>query len=1314
MRKIIFVLVLLMLDSFIYASEAVPTKDEVAKLYVATFNRAPDSAGLSYWVYSSGLTLSGIAQSFFDQSETQTLYPPTVSNREFIKSVYKNLFNREPDTAGWDYWENQLNKGIFTKNRFIEAVINGALDTQEFGLDKTILKNKTEAGLYFSNRGLNSINDAKTIIKSIDSNPQSVIAVEQDIDKLVNQDSSLWHASNALNHTAKTKTLTIKGDVCTITQDDNGIHYRCEGNLSNSGDFDDSAISSALTSSLSNANIANAKDIIIAESNVTNENFTFFAPPIIYKGMMYGSWGGMHTVNESVLVDGIFKGDSVNKEILNVNEYNLSKFNHDMSLESLISHNIYSSDVVKSYLLGNTAPTNLMELDRYLYFTARSKDIGNWNDNSTGTYYEMLKYSLQKREFVYDEISKPLFVHYNLNDGCPSAPFDGDYVAIAKGWMVPSSGSNIAFLDGERETQISMCSGIDVKVIEDDEKCGYSSVVEQNETEYGNPFTISVSDYLSYYALNGDSITKTSFNRQGKTTTGLSSIDKRVNVFDDFKAKYSEAMAYQSLQLLDSPIIDQSKDRLYMLGILAQNPQQEDYLTYMDLYIFEYDTSLKLISAHKIVQGDTKIIPGIIDGSNHFYKYKDRVFFTFGYYNSKPKLYAYNLKNNQIDYTYNLYFTYNQHNFYNPSSTNPLEGYDYAITGGTIVIPQRAMYDDNDNNYEIVFDIIDIETGQKIKTVSHPNLRVKDWSDYKISVQNAYVYANSVYFVLKKQYMGQGDHYTRNILVKIDSPQNSTQITRYRGDNRLSGVFRNFEVESGFKPKNEEQKLIYELYNFLNNPESTGDDLEITLLNTITKAKGLSSTAELFKTNNTVQTYTAYTPVYTPVVLSKDVNYSQVSPLYNQELVSDTQKFYIPLLTKVTYSSSNDGDDFGEARVKINSQYACRKSYFNFPANGSVKIFGFNPVDDSYEFADKNNMPASLSFYPKIPMLMIDYNDIINNQTMLRYGIDAIEHDSLNTVQKITTTIKNNLDSLVSTGISIISGNYVSAICSTANIITNMTVDNLQTGDTYYGSAMKIYTGSSNYGIKENQDFTAESIEGSASSYTIDADSAGDLVEGICSGLSVNPVALYSFVTKADVSEKHISAKVVPTWHKGIVIKHLKVELIDTQFFNQPTTPITIFHPTHIFEVSGYVGTLGTQDGLLSDGTVYDLPYQFEPFKQKASIYEWFPKKADPFDGWNYRNRTFFDSDYNTAAPSTTSSMAGVYIEMVFYSDGSQMGVFSDTLFLDEAIYTDNFTKDGNSYSITITKPFMLPDGTLDFNRVANGNVTYRVTFTVE
>ena len=167
--------------TYVEANENNPTKDEVAKLYVATFNRAPDSAGLDYWVNDSNLKLSQIAKSFFEQEETQRLYPTNLSISKFIITVYKNLFNRKPDTDGWMYWKNELENNIVSKDSFILAVINGAKDNDR-GKDATILKHKNLVGLYFAKSGLNNMEDAKTIMSEITKDTSSITSILKNID----------------------------------------------------------------------------------------------------------------------------------------------------------------------------------------------------------------------------------------------------------------------------------------------------------------------------------------------------------------------------------------------------------------------------------------------------------------------------------------------------------------------------------------------------------------------------------------------------------------------------------------------------------------------------------------------------------------------------------------------------------------------------------------------------------------------------------------------------------------------------------------------------------------------------------------------------------------------------------------------------------------------------------------------------------------------------------------------------------------------------------------------------------------------------
>ena len=160
----------------INASENAPTKEEVSKLYVATFNRAPDSAGLLYWL-NTGDPLLKIASDFFLNSETQELYPQGTSDESFINSVYQNLFNRSPDAGGMAYWKEDLKKPGHKREEFILLVIGGAKDNAD-GMDKTILNNKNEVGLYFANAGLGNDDFPTVVMSGVTENIVTVSYIE--------------------------------------------------------------------------------------------------------------------------------------------------------------------------------------------------------------------------------------------------------------------------------------------------------------------------------------------------------------------------------------------------------------------------------------------------------------------------------------------------------------------------------------------------------------------------------------------------------------------------------------------------------------------------------------------------------------------------------------------------------------------------------------------------------------------------------------------------------------------------------------------------------------------------------------------------------------------------------------------------------------------------------------------------------------------------------------------------------------------------------------------------------------------------------
>lgn len=90
---------------------------QTARLFLAFFNRTPDADGWVYWndrIISHRARLKVIAESFSNSTEFQQRYG-TVSNREFIRLMYRNVMDRAPDRDGYDYWLGHLNSGRMTR-----------------------------------------------------------------------------------------------------------------------------------------------------------------------------------------------------------------------------------------------------------------------------------------------------------------------------------------------------------------------------------------------------------------------------------------------------------------------------------------------------------------------------------------------------------------------------------------------------------------------------------------------------------------------------------------------------------------------------------------------------------------------------------------------------------------------------------------------------------------------------------------------------------------------------------------------------------------------------------------------------------------------------------------------------------------------------------------------------------------------------------------------------------------------------------------------------------------------------------------------
>jgi hypothetical protein len=88
-------------------------RPQLVRLYVAYFKRLPDLGGMNYWLgkLDGGMKLDQVSAKFAASSEFKTKYGNT-TNTQFVKLVYSNVFNRQPDASGLAYWVKKLDQGM--------------------------------------------------------------------------------------------------------------------------------------------------------------------------------------------------------------------------------------------------------------------------------------------------------------------------------------------------------------------------------------------------------------------------------------------------------------------------------------------------------------------------------------------------------------------------------------------------------------------------------------------------------------------------------------------------------------------------------------------------------------------------------------------------------------------------------------------------------------------------------------------------------------------------------------------------------------------------------------------------------------------------------------------------------------------------------------------------------------------------------------------------------------------------------------------------------------------------------------------------
>tara|TARA_B100001250_G_scaffold413226_1_gene446673 strand:- start:1176 stop:1955 length:780 start_codon:yes stop_codon:yes gene_type:complete len=126
------------------------TSSQLQQLYIAYFARPADPIGLDYWV-PQGTTTKEFAASMWQQNEFQHVYGE-LSERDQVNQLYINLFDREGDDSGLDYWVGKIDSGQMELASIANDLIYAATygDAEGSGDDLACLGNRTAAAIAYT------------------------------------------------------------------------------------------------------------------------------------------------------------------------------------------------------------------------------------------------------------------------------------------------------------------------------------------------------------------------------------------------------------------------------------------------------------------------------------------------------------------------------------------------------------------------------------------------------------------------------------------------------------------------------------------------------------------------------------------------------------------------------------------------------------------------------------------------------------------------------------------------------------------------------------------------------------------------------------------------------------------------------------------------------------------------------------------------------------------------------------------------------------------------------------------------------------
>ena len=129
------------IDVFKLVTSADDITGKIYRLYNAAFSRFPDANGLKYWIDKNTLGVDSYrdtANSFLASKEFIMKYGNQTTNEEYLNNVYENVLGRLPDTIGFNYWINQLNRGHENRAEILMGFAESVENKQIFSAETNV------------------------------------------------------------------------------------------------------------------------------------------------------------------------------------------------------------------------------------------------------------------------------------------------------------------------------------------------------------------------------------------------------------------------------------------------------------------------------------------------------------------------------------------------------------------------------------------------------------------------------------------------------------------------------------------------------------------------------------------------------------------------------------------------------------------------------------------------------------------------------------------------------------------------------------------------------------------------------------------------------------------------------------------------------------------------------------------------------------------------------------------------------------------------------------------------------------------------